>query len=86
MIDDDWLQAHKEHARRALLEIKDLPMPEVEALYQSLHTATETRAPSIELFIGRKWYTILPDSNYQKYYFFDACTIRNILAREDVDK
>jgi hypothetical protein len=68
------------------MEIKGIDMAEIATLYQSLYTAMETRAPSVEMFIGRKWYTVFPDSKYQQYYFFDACTIRNILAQEDVDE
>ena len=86
MIDDDWLQRHRDHAREALMEIKGVDMAEIAALYQSLYTAVQERTPALELFIGRKWYTVIPDSKYQQYYFFDACMIRNILSREDVDE
>jgi hypothetical protein len=85
-MDDKWLLEHAALSREALLEIKDIPMVEVASLYQSLQEATRKKLPSIEVALGRKWYTIIPDSKHQQYYFFDACTIRNVLAREDVDE
>ena len=80
---DDWLLKHRDAATRALQELRDLDMSEVTSLYASLKDAAEQRLPSLELILGRKWYTIVPDSKWQQYYFFDACEIRNILARED---